>query len=56
MKAYLGGVPNSGMIILDLYSDVNPIFSKFDNYYGKPFIWCEVRAPVRTGRSAVPSV
>ena len=30
------------MLILDLASDINPIFSKFESYYGQPFIWCMI--------------
>lgn len=28
------------MIILDLMSETSPLFSKFESYYGQPFIWC----------------
>ena len=28
------------MIILDLNSEVGPIWSKTESYFGKPFIWC----------------
>nr|AIG55486.1 secreted protein [Thraustotheca clavata] len=40
MKAYIGGVPDDKMIILDLYSDVQPLWQKSHNYYGKPWIYC----------------
>eukprot|EP01123_Difflugia_compressa_P014230 TRINITY_DN715_c0_g1_i2.p1 TRINITY_DN715_c0_g1~~TRINITY_DN715_c0_g1_i2.p1 ORF type:complete len:538 (-),score=68.55 TRINITY_DN715_c0_g1_i2:92-1501(-) len=40
IEAYLGGVSNSDMIILDLYSDEYPIFSSTQSYFGKDFIWC----------------
>ena len=40
VKAYLDGVPNDGMIILDLYTEYKPVFSQFDNYFGKKWIWC----------------
>ena len=40
VEAYLSGVPNDGMIILDLYTDRDPIWSKFENYFGKKWIWC----------------
>ena len=40
VKPYLDAVPNTGMIILDLYTEANPVWSKYDSYYGKPFIWC----------------
>ena len=40
VHAYLSGVPNDGMIILDLYTEELPLWSKFDSYFGKRFIWC----------------
>lgn len=40
VKAYLGTVPNNQMIILDLYSEVKPIWSHTDNYFGKSWIYC----------------
>ncbi len=40
IKALLSGVPDDGMIILDLWSDKNPVWNKTDAYYGKPWIWC----------------
>jgi alpha-N-acetylglucosaminidase len=40
IKNYLSKIPDDRMIILDLFSDVEPIFSKTDNYFGKSFIWC----------------
>lgn len=39
-KAYLSGVSNDQMIILDLYSEVSPIWRKMDNYFGKSWIYC----------------
>eukprot|EP00117_Sycon_ciliatum_P016941 scpid38479/ scgid16158/ Alpha-N-acetylglucosaminidase; N-acetyl-alpha-glucosaminidase; Alpha-N-acetylglucosaminidase 82 kDa form; Alpha-N-acetylglucosaminidase 77 kDa form len=40
VKPYLDAVPNSGMIILDLYTEAVPIWSRYESYYGKPFVWC----------------
>ena len=40
VKAYLSGVPNDGMIILDLFTEYTPVWSKFENYFGKKWIWC----------------
>jgi alpha-N-acetylglucosaminidase len=40
VKAYLSGVPNDGMIILDLFTEHTPVWSKFQNYFGKQWIWC----------------
>ncbi|CAE7860256.1 NAGLU [Symbiodinium sp. KB8] len=39
IKAYLSGVANEKMIILDLATPANPIWSKTSSYYGKPFVF-----------------
>ena len=28
------------MILLDLATDLNPVYKRFESYYGQPFIWC----------------
>jgi hypothetical protein len=33
-QAYLSGVDDDDMLILDLYADVDPIWSKTDSYFG----------------------
>ncbi|KAF0291923.1 Alpha-N-acetylglucosaminidase [Amphibalanus amphitrite] len=33
-------VAEGRMIVLDLHSDVKPLYGQFDSYYGQPFIWC----------------
>jgi alpha-N-acetylglucosaminidase len=35
VEAYLSGVPNDGMIILDLFTEYTPVWSQFENYFGK---------------------
>jgi len=40
IKALLNAVPNDKMIILDLWSENNPVWNKTEAYYGKPWIWC----------------
>ena len=35
----LSGVPDDKMIILDLFSDVFPVWNHHDSYYGKSFVW-----------------
>ncbi|XP_078319350.1 alpha-N-acetylglucosaminidase-like isoform X3 [Crassostrea virginica] len=40
MKALLTSVPQGEMIVLDLYSEIIPIFTRTESYYGQPFIWC----------------
>ncbi|KAK7686427.1 hypothetical protein QCA50_010651 [Cerrena zonata] len=43
IESYLGGVedPNA-MIVLDLYSEAQPQWNRTQNYFGKPWIWCEL--------------
>jgi len=38
-KALLTAVPQGRMIILDLAAEMNPMYSKFESFYGQPFIW-----------------
>lgn len=40
VHAYLSGVDNSDMLILDLYSESEPQWQRTHSYYGKPWIWC----------------
>ncbi|KAI9642550.1 hypothetical protein NHQ30_009355 [Ciborinia camelliae] len=43
IEAYLGGVPrNESMLILDLFSESFPQWRRTRQYYGKPWIWCQV--------------
>jgi alpha-N-acetylglucosaminidase len=39
IKAALNAVPDDHMIILDLFTDENPVWQRTDSYYGKPWIW-----------------
>ena len=39
VQAYLAGVPVGGMLILDLYSDGSPQWSRFNSYFGHNWIW-----------------
>ncbi|KAA0169214.1 hypothetical protein FNF27_07033 [Cafeteria roenbergensis] len=39
VKAYLSGVPTGRMLILDLNAEEQPLWSKFDSFYGHNFIW-----------------
>jgi alpha-N-acetylglucosaminidase len=40
LKSYLNAVPDNQLIVLDLWSEVQPIWDKTDAYYGKQWIWC----------------
>lgn len=42
VEAYLGGVEDEDMIILDLFSESQPQWQRTNSYYGKPWIWCEL--------------
>ncbi len=42
IKAVLNAVPNDRMILLDLISEVHPVWNWTNAYYGKPWIWCMV--------------
>eukprot|EP00756_Hemistasia_phaeocysticola_P026326 Hpha_TRINITY_DN16054_c0_g5::TRINITY_DN16054_c0_g5_i1::g.122297::m.122297/K01205/NAGLU; alpha-N-acetylglucosaminidase len=42
VKAYLGGVSDTSMWILDLASEDRPQFNRFESYYGKKFIVCSL--------------
>ena len=40
IKSLFSAVPDDKMIILDLWSETNPVWNKTEAYYGKPWIWC----------------
>lgn len=40
IRALLGAVPDDRMLILDLWSERYPVWSRTEAYYGKPWIWC----------------
>lgn len=40
IKAVLNSVPDKKLIILDLWSETRPVWSRTNAYYGKPWIWC----------------
>ena len=39
VEAYLGSVPNDAMIILDLMSDVSPVYPRTNDYFNKSYVW-----------------
>lgn len=41
VEAYLSSVPNDSMLILDLYTDAQPVWQDYNSYFGKPFAWCK---------------
>ncbi|KAJ5884746.1 hypothetical protein N7495_009256 [Penicillium taxi] len=43
IEAYLSGVENDqDLLILDLFSESKPQWSRTNSYYGKPWIWCQL--------------
>lgn len=42
VEAYLSGVDDSDMLILDLFSESQPQWQRTSSYFGKPWIWCEL--------------
>ncbi|XP_076960516.1 alpha-N-acetylglucosaminidase-like [Bidens hawaiensis] len=40
MQALLHAVPIGKMIVLDLFAEVNPIWTTSNQFYGVPYIWC----------------
>jgi alpha-N-acetylglucosaminidase len=39
IKALLDAVPNNRMIILDLATEIEPVWKRTEAFYGKPWIW-----------------
>lgn len=40
IKALLNAVPEDKLLILDLFADEKPVWSRTDAFYGKRWIWC----------------
>ena len=40
IKAFLEGVPDDNLILLDYFCDRQPVWELTDSYFGKPYIWC----------------
>lgn len=40
VKAFLDGVPDDNLILLDYFCDSQPVWKLSDSYFGKPYIWC----------------
>lgn len=39
IKAFLGGVPAGGMVVLDLFCENRPVWNQTEGFHGKPWIW-----------------
>ncbi len=42
IESFLSGVADDRMIILDLWSEMNPVWQSTNGYHGKPWLWCMV--------------
>lgn len=43
IEAYLSGVEDdTGMLVLDLFSESSPQWQGTNSYYGKPWVWCQL--------------
>lgn len=40
IKAFLEGVPDDNLILLDYFCDRQPVWPLTESYFGKPYIWC----------------
>lgn len=40
IKSLLNAVPEKKLVILDLWSETRPVWSRTGAYYGRPWIWC----------------
>ncbi|XP_025111113.1 alpha-N-acetylglucosaminidase-like isoform X2 [Pomacea canaliculata] len=40
VKALVTAIPQGRLIILDLISELAPVYQRVESYYGQPFIWC----------------
>jgi len=42
-EAFLDAVPNTRLLVLDLFCDVNPVWNKTRAFCGKPWVWCALQ-------------
>ena len=42
IEAYLSGVPNDRMIVLDLFAEKRSLWDYTESFHGKPWIWCQL--------------
>jgi alpha-N-acetylglucosaminidase len=40
IRAVLDGVPQDRLLLLDLYADERPQWSRTESFYGRPWVWC----------------
>ncbi len=42
-KAFLDAIPDDRMLVLDLFCESSPMWSRTDAFCGKPWLWCNVQ-------------
>lgn len=42
VEAFLGAIPDDGVLILDLWTEMSPVWNKTEAYFGKPWVWSMV--------------
>ncbi|KIZ03038.1 alpha-N-acetylglucosaminidase [Monoraphidium neglectum] len=40
IKALLAGVPRGSLVVLDLFAEEHPVWTRTEGFYGYPYIWC----------------
>ena len=43
IRAFLDAVPDDRMVVLDLYCESTPMWSRTEAFCGKPWLWCNVQ-------------
>ncbi|MCL5096861.1 MAG: alpha-N-acetylglucosaminidase [Candidatus Omnitrophica bacterium] len=43
IEAFLNAVPDSHLLVLDLFCDVTPVWNKTRAFCGKPWVWCALQ-------------
>ncbi|MHC4664877.1 MAG: alpha-N-acetylglucosaminidase [Planctomycetota bacterium] len=43
IQAFLNAIDDDKMILLDLWCENTPVWSKTHSFYGKPWIWCNIQ-------------
>ncbi|MEI6394023.1 MAG: alpha-N-acetylglucosaminidase [Verrucomicrobiota bacterium] len=43
IESFLGAVPDSRMLVLDLFCDVTPVWNRTRGFCGKPWAWCALQ-------------
>ncbi|MCL4203952.1 MAG: family 20 glycosylhydrolase [Pirellulaceae bacterium] len=43
IEAFLGAVPDDRMLVLDLFCESTPMWSRTEAFFGKPWLWCNVQ-------------